>query len=231
MITVSDLGMNIDYDESFVVVMDGVHGIILIEKAAYDSYDPAKDEYIFPNPHGCWRPEDRISPENLAYLLEQFDTVIYHTDTSVFGEPIPRGEEGQKTWILIHNIRDELYYDCKQTTYIAGYFSAGEDAANNKNMMHIDSYDWANRTGPDVERPYLYEGVFAHEFEHLILFDQDPDETSRVNEGLADLAGYLCGYGQSNKLKVIPPTIYQKLFFPHDPITTIQVNKPVKGIG
>ncbi len=197
-ITVSDMGLGIDYEETFVVVMDGTHGIILVEKAAYDNYDPATDEYVFPNPNGCWRDEDRISTDQLAYLLDEFDNNIYPTDTSVFGEPLPRGDEGQKTWILIHNIRDDSYYDCETTWYVAGYFSASEDATNNKNMMHIDSYDWANRTGPDVARPYLYEGVFAHEFEHLIHFDQDPDEPSWVDEGLADLAGFLCGYGHSS---------------------------------
>ena len=194
-VTVADFYLGVDYDETFVVVMDGTHGIILVEKAAYDNYDPNTDEYVFPNPNGCWRDEDRISTDQLAYLLGEFDNNIYPTDTRVFGEPLPRGDEGQKTWILIHNIRDDSYYDCAAQTYIAGYFSASEDAANNKNMMHIDTYDWANRTGPDVERPYLYEGVFAHEFEHLIHFDQDPDEPSWVDEGLADLAGFLCGYG------------------------------------
>jgi hypothetical protein len=191
-ITVSDMGMGIDYDETFVVVMDGTHGIILIEKAAYD---PVSDEYVFPNPDNCWRTEDRISRAQLSYLLDEFDNNIYPTDTSVFGEPLPRGDEGQKVWTLIHNIRDESYYNCDITWYVAGYFSASEDAENNKNMMHIDSYDWANRIGSDVARPYLYEGVFAHEFQHLIHFDQDPDEPSWVDEAMADLAGFLCGYG------------------------------------
>jgi hypothetical protein len=196
-VTVSDDGLGVDYDETFVVLMDGVHGIILIEKAAFENYDSSTDEYVFPNPNGCWRPEDRISTTQLTYLLAQFDTVIYPTDTSVFGEPLARGDEGQKTWILIYNIRDGAYYDCTETTYIAGYFSASESAENNKNIMHLDTYDWLNRTGPDAARPYLYEGVFAHEFEHLIHFDQDPDEESWVDEGLADLAGFLCGYGHS----------------------------------
>lgn len=197
-ITVSDNGLDVDYDETFVVVLDGAWGIILIEKAAYDNYDSATDEYVFPNPNACWRPEDRISHSQLAYLLDEFDNNIYPTVSTVFGEPLPRGDEGQKTWILIFNIRDESYYDCTQTSYIAGYFSASESAENNKNIMHIDSYDWEDRVGPDVARPFLYEGVFAHEFEHLVHFDIDPDEPSWVDEGLADLSGFLCGYGHSD---------------------------------
>jgi hypothetical protein len=196
-VSVSDSGSGIDYDETFVVLMDGAHGIILLEKAAFDGYDPSTEEYVFPNPNGCWRPEDRISPAQLTYLLSEFDNNIYPTVTTVFGQPLPRGGEGQKTWILIHNIRDVSYYDCSTTSYIAGYFSASENAENNKNMMHIDSYDWANRTGPDSDNPFLYEGIFAHEFEHLVHFDVDPDEPSWVDEGLADLSAFICGYGHS----------------------------------
>ena len=186
-----------DYDENFTVIMEGTHGIILIESDAYDNYDSGTDEYVFANPSGTWRAEDRISTDQLAYLLDQFDSNIYPAVTGVFGDLLPRGDEGQKVWVLIHNIRDDAYYGDFEY-YVAGYFSSSENADNNKNMFHIDSYDWGNRTGPDGLRPHLYEGTFAHEFEHMIHFDVDPDEPSWVDEGLADLASYLSGYGHSD---------------------------------
>ena len=195
-ITVSDFYWDIDYDEDFVVLMEGVHGILLIEKAAYDNYDPVTDEYVFPNPYGTGgRFEDRISTLMLEYMLDEFDNTIYPTVTEVYGEPLPRGDEGQKVWILIFNIRDESYYNDDVTVYTGGYFSASESAENNKNIMHIDTFDWYNRIGPDAPRPFCYEGIFAHEFEHLVHFDADPDEPSWVDEGMADLAGFFCGYG------------------------------------
>ncbi|MCJ7569996.1 MAG: hypothetical protein MUO58_21000 [Anaerolineales bacterium] len=98
-ITVSDNGLGFDYDETFVVVLDGTNGIILIEKAAFDSFDG--DNYYFPNPNGCWRPEDVISHAQLEYMLGEFDDNIYPTVGDVFGEPLARGDEGKKTWILI----------------------------------------------------------------------------------------------------------------------------------
>ena len=55
LVTVSDVGLGIDYDESFTVLMDGTHGIILIETAAYANYDETTDEYVFPNPYNVWR--------------------------------------------------------------------------------------------------------------------------------------------------------------------------------
>ena len=192
-ITVSDFVYG-DYDETFEVIMDGTHGIILL---AYESYDADTDEYVFANPSGTWRDEDRISTAQLTYLLDQFDTNIYPAVTGVFGDLLPRGDEGQKVWVLIHNIQDDSFYGDYEY-YIAGYFSSSENAENNKNMFHIDSYDWQNRVGPDGARPHLYEGTFAHEFEHMVHFDVDPDEPSWVDEGLADLASYLSGYGHSD---------------------------------
>ena len=192
-ITVSDFVYG-DYDETFEVIMDGTHGIILL---AYEYYNASTDEYIFANPSGTWRNEDKISTAQLVYLLDQFDTNIYPAVTGVFGDLLPRGDEGQKVWVLIHNIRDEAYYGDFES-YVAGYFSSSENAENNKNMFHIDSYDWQNRVGPDGARPHLYEGTFAHEFEHMVHFDVDPDEPSWVDEGLADLAIYLSGYGHSD---------------------------------
>ena len=74
--------------------------------------------------------------------------------------------------------------------------------------MTIDAFDWLHRTGanppndPDPAnqclsrpaRPFLYEGTFAHEYQHLLEYYEDPDETSWVNEGLADWAQTLTGY-------------------------------------
>ena len=58
-----------DYEETFTVVLNGVHGIILVEKAAYDNYDTSTDEFVFPNPYHPEYPEYRISMSMLTYLL------------------------------------------------------------------------------------------------------------------------------------------------------------------
>lgn len=205
--TVSDDGLGIEYDEDFVVVREGTHGLILVTKDAVLSYDGTN--YYFANPIGDdsepWlRSQDIITDAQLDYMLAEFDNNIYPTVTTIYGEPLPRGEEGQKVWTLLFNIRDDAYYNPAATTYAAGYFSASSSATNNKNIMHIDTFEWENRTGPaphpdpDRSRPYLYEGTFAHEFQHLVHFDADPDEPSWVDEGLADLAGFFCGYGHSS---------------------------------
>lgn len=201
-ISIGDFYYENSYDETFTVVKVGTNGIILVTKEAYESFDGTA--YHFANPVGDGsgkfkRKEDILTTTQLDYLLDEFDRTIYPGDTAVFGEPLPRGTEGKKIWILLHNIKDASYYVEGEESYVAGYFSAGEDMQNNKNMMHIDTYDWINRVGAESENPFLYEGVFAHELEHLIHFDRDSDEPSWIDEGLADLAGYICGYGHPVK--------------------------------
>jgi hypothetical protein len=182
------------YEEDFIVLLEGTHCLILITKDAYDAYDGT--HYKFANPYGTWDHYwDNITLAEFQYLLDEFDNTIYPTVTDTFGEPLPRGDEGQKVWALIFNIRSDSYYDDTATSYIVGYFSASVSGEYNKNIMHIDTFDWENRAGPGTRM--LMEGVFAHEFQHLVHFDQDPDEPSWVDEGCADLAMYLCGYGES----------------------------------
>jgi hypothetical protein len=120
--------------------------------------------------------------------------------------------EGDNIVVLISNVRDTNYYDTNNAheyTYIAGFFSGQLNDYFDRNVMTVDAYDWLHRTGanPPNEpvpgdpcasmpaRPYLYEGVFAHEYQHLLESYASPGELSWVNEGLSDYAISLTGYG------------------------------------
>ena len=116
--------------------------------------------------------------------------------------------DGDKTVALIDNVRDDNYYTFPAApTYIAGFFSSQFNELFDRNVMTIDAFDWAHRTGanpPDEPtadlctsrpaRPFLYEGTFAHEWQHLLHYYTDPFETTWVNEGLSDFAQTLTGY-------------------------------------
>ncbi|MFX0058728.1 MAG: hypothetical protein ACFE85_05295 [Candidatus Hodarchaeota archaeon] len=196
-ISVSDDYMGLTYDEEFIVLLEGDHCLILITVDAYESFDGTT--YYFLNEYGTWGFDyHEITDAQLVYMRDEFDNTMWPVMTEIYGEPLPRGDEGQKIWIVIFNIIDYAYYSEDAPYYIAGYFSAGTNSDENKNIIHIDTYFWADRVGPGVGRPYLYEGTIAHEFEHLIHYDIDFDEPSWVDEGLADLAGFFCGYGHSS---------------------------------
>lgn len=161
-------------------------------------------------PTGDPRNDVVVTDEQVNYLLNQFDTVIYPTDTEFFGKPDSHdgsnailskygyADGSDRSIILVDNIRDESYFDYTYPNYIAGYYSGTIEAYTDRNIITIDAYDWIDRMGADVKRPYLYEGVIAHEYQHLIHDDNDSDEENWINEGQADFAGYLCGYTNLN---------------------------------
>lgn len=148
-----------------------------------------------------------ITDAQVQYLLNEFDNRIYPKEIEFFAPPAERkGEDGFNGWyaddsgrtvILIANIKDQSYYDPTYPSYIAGYFSPTISDFSDRNVMTVDSFDWLNRTGPNAAKPYLYEGVFAHEFQHLLHRDTDSGEDTFINEGLSDFAQYLVGYGHS----------------------------------
>jgi hypothetical protein len=120
--------------------------------------------------------------------------------------------DGDKTVALIDNVRDDNFYTFPEApTYIAGFFFATFNELLDRNVMTIDAYDWLHRTGanpPDEPtddlctsrpgRPHLYEGTFAHEWQHLLQYYTDPFESTWLNEGLSDLAQTLVGYVDGN---------------------------------
>lgn len=132
-----------------------------------------------------------LTPVQIDYMSGEFDQRIWESDVFHFGNYAPRapaqGIDGSRAGIFIYNIRDEAYHSDFRF-YIAGFFWAALNETLQINAIFVDSFDWANRLGPAAERPFLYEGVVAHEFEHLIHNDVDPDEDSFIDEGMADLA-------------------------------------------
>jgi hypothetical protein len=154
-----------------------------------------------------------VTDAQINYLLSEFENNILPTTSTYFGEPdfhngtyslleawgyVPPGyydEENGKNVILVSNIRDDNYYDYSYPYYIAGFYSPTFEAYFDRNIISMDSYDWENRIGPDVSKPYTYEGLIAHEYQHLIHDDYNPADDLFMNEACSMFAEMLCGYG------------------------------------
>jgi hypothetical protein len=186
-----------------VGALGGVEGV--------HSLDPAFDH----NPDDEFVPCDTADPADYVLTQAQIDTLgdqlrdqIVRVDEEHFG-PMdaadPSDPSSDSLVTLVYNVQDENYYDCAVDTYTAGYF-ASEFATTESlgmNVITLDAFDWANRIGEDPsaepwsdgdpanDRPELYEGVIAHELEHLLMNYSDPGELSWVDEGLADTAAFL----------------------------------------
>jgi Immune inhibitor A-like, MAM domain len=137
-----------------------------------------------------------ITQAQIDQLGEELRSQIVRVDEEHFG-PIAGGQDNALV-TLVYNVTDDSYYDCAETTYTAGYFAPDFLTKYDLNVMVVDAFDWANRigdqTGNPIGRSDLYEGVIAHEFQHLLHNYSDPGELSWVDEGLADFAIFLNGF-------------------------------------
>ncbi|WP_344618502.1 choice-of-anchor J domain-containing protein [Dactylosporangium salmoneum] len=171
-----------------------------------------------------------VTDEQVTNFISEFDNNMYPKETAAFSTPESRDGShallgpdkngnggvytgaGDKTVTLVDNVRDGNYYDlANNPTYIAGFFSSQFDELFDRNVMTIDAFDWAHRTGahpahePTTDactnrpaKPRSYEGTFAHEWQHLLESYSDPNEVTWMNEGLSDFAMALTGYSNPN---------------------------------
>jgi immune inhibitor A len=118
-----------------------------------------------------------ITPNMIQYLADEFNNVIYPTDTTYFGMPFNRDGSGnifiglnypspppasppnwwewiftdnpQRVILKVLNIRDTNYNDPTYPYYTAGFFSPSYTQTYYKrNMIHIDCWRWWQRLGP-----------------------------------------------------------------------------------
>jgi hypothetical protein len=189
---------------------DGVRNVITAEQVAYliDQFD----SNMFPIESDWWGQGPSRDGKNA--ILPQ----IFKGAHGQGGLNIPASYykgEGDNIVVLVDNVRDSNYYDTNNAntnSYIAGFFYSVFDDYFDRKVMTVDAWDWLHRTGADPTsepttdpctsapaRPYLYEGVFAHEYQHLIHHYVDPNEVSWVNEGLSDFTEVITGYADISR--------------------------------
>ena len=132
--------------------------------------------------------EDGVNydPADLKAAADKFADETYPTNRNFFGSEWSPGVDNDPRLHILHS--EQL------GSSIAGYFSGADEVSNlaqpfsnEREMFYIN----IDNTKPDSE---FYNGVLAHEFQHMIHWYQDKNETSWVNEGMSELASELNGY-------------------------------------
>ena len=155
----------------------------------------------------------RYNAADLKALADTFENKIYPTDREFFGSEWTPGVDGDPHLYIL--------YASGLGSSIAGYFSSTDEYTpgvhkySNAHEMFMLS---ADNTG--LNETFTY-GVLAHEFQHMIHWYRDRNETTWMNEGFSDLAMFLNGYdvGGTDQLYVMNPDI-QLTYWPTDPNQT-----------
>lgn len=128
----------------------------------------------------------RYRENELVSLGELFDNQIYPTNREFFGSEWTPGVDGDPHIYILY-ARD-------LGNSIVGYFSSNDSynplvqEYSNGHEMFVINADNAN-----LDDDYT-SGVLAHEFQHMIHWYRDRNETTWMNEGFSDLAMFLNGY-------------------------------------
>jgi hypothetical protein len=161
-----------------------------------------------------WNPNDEFTPcdtksaddyvvtqDEINLLGNELTNHILAIDEAHYGQvglADPSDPSSDAMVMIVYDLHDDGMYDCAETTYTAGYFAPEYISDAGMNVIAVDAFDWANRIGDQTGNPdgrsQLYEGVIAHELQHLLHHYSDPGELAWVDEGLADFAIFLNGY-------------------------------------
>jgi len=126
-----------------------------------------------------------VDRKALQALLETFDTQIYPTNRAFFGSERSPGIDGDPRIHIIY--ANNIGYN------VAGYFSTA-DAYHPLVHPYSNGHEaFVIGADQDLGSEYTYS-ILAHEFVHMIQFNNDRNETSWINEGFAEIGAFLNGY-------------------------------------
>ena len=138
-------------------------------------------------PHSYFWVADSVDykQSEIKNFMDTFENKIYPTDRAFFGsEWTPGVDDDPHIYVLYTN-------GLGQTA--GGYFSSSDEYppqisqySNAHEMFYINSSE-------SLSEPYTF-GSLAHEFQHMIHWYQDRNETLFLNEGFSKLAEFINGY-------------------------------------
>jgi immune inhibitor A len=153
----------------------------------------------YETPHAYWWIEEGydVPAQDLQRSAEQFEAGTYPTNRRLFGSEWSPGIDGDP----------HIHIFLGDVPGVGGYFSSPDEYPveisphSNEHEMFYISLDNA-MPGDDY-----FDGILAHEFQHMIHWAMDRDEETWVNEGLSELAAQVNGYdvGGSDRLFSLAP--------------------------
>jgi hypothetical protein len=156
-----------------------------------NSYSQVHATLRYVTPHSYFWIADNVpySQQDVKNLMDTFENKIYPTDREFFGsEWTPGVDDDPHIYIL---------YTSGLGANVGGYYYSPDEYppqvlqySNAHEMFYINSTE-------SLSDPYTF-GTLAHEFQHMINWYQDRNDTAFLNEGFSELATFLNHYDNGN---------------------------------
>jgi hypothetical protein len=128
----------------------------------------------------------RVDQGDLEAAADLFEEKTYETNRAFFGSEWTPGVDNDPHLSILHATN--------LGSSVAGYYSSADQfvsrVRNDSNEMEMF---YINIDNVSVNSPF-YNGVLAHEFQHMIHWYNDRNEETWLNEGFSELATYLNGF-------------------------------------
>lgn len=177
------------------------------------SKEPAVLRYVTEHAYFWIGDSVRYKDEDLAALAETFEKDIYPTTREFFGSEWTPGIDGDPHIYILY------MPDVGLGT--AGYFVSSDSVhplAHEYSNAHEVFVFNADNSPLGVENTY---GILAHEFQHMIHWYRDRNETSWINEGFSEVSTLINGFdpGGFDTYFSVDPDI-QLTYWPHGASST-----------
>ena len=145
-------------------------------------------KYVTPHVYMWVENGASVDQAGLEKSANLFETKTYPTDRQFFGSEWTPGVDDDVHLSLLHATN--------LGATIAGVFSGADEYSHLANPYSNEKEMFYISIDPDRAPPgsSFYDGVLAHEFQHMIHWANDRNEESWVNEGMSMLAEQLNGF-------------------------------------
>ncbi|MBX3036535.1 MAG: immune inhibitor A [Anaerolineales bacterium] len=141
--------------------------------------------YVTPHVYFWVQDGVTVNEDEVAALGEEFENKIYPTTREFFGSEWSPGIDGDEHIYILYS--RGLGYS------VAGYFSSS-DSTHPLIQEYSNGHEMFLFNADNTSIDQSSYGVLAHEFQHMIHWNLDLNETSWLNEGSSELAAFLNGY-------------------------------------
>ena len=140
--------------------------------------------YVTAHVYAWVQNSERVDDNALKKSTDVFENKIYPTDREFFGSEWTPG--------IANDVHVNIYNG--NVAGVGGYFASADEyprivnyTSNEGNWFYINTRDVRPGTTD-------YEGVLAHEFQHMIHWNNTRNQDTWLNEGMSELAMHLNGY-------------------------------------
>jgi len=130
----------------------------------------------------------QYSQQALVRSAKEFEDKTYPRTREFFGSEWLPGVDGDPHLHVLHSTSERM------GSGVAGYYSSADEYSYLANAYSNErEIFYVSLTGMQPGTDF-YDGVLAHEFQHMIHWANDRNEETWVNEGCSELAAYLTGH-------------------------------------